>query len=365
MSLQVSEKKAYIVNKDYMLETKLGDVVPPLLPDAEKPTSYLFVLSPSSAGGYKFTQWFVEAYKAKGLTFDRILVWDPTLLHPSEEIFKPMPSEVINSLSFYNMPVDEKMTSKFNPLRTLRGLCSPRDFVVFAMPGEKFTLQKKILSQIRENKETMTLIDELYVDLHPSKPLVLNVAESDPVSKFLREKKPSRRSFFFDLGASTYSAGMGGASQQWFVDGYTRRGIKFDRILAWEATLMFPSTVFEGMPAEVLDSVSYFNIPAETEPEATNNPLRILAEITNPEDFVVIKIDIDNSEVESSFLSQILSDRQISSRIDELYYEHHVTYSPVQWYFWKWSVDTGATLIESHKNFTALRQLGIRAHPWV
>jgi hypothetical protein len=42
-----------------------------------------------------------------------------------------------------------------------------------------------------------------------------------------------RRNYFFDLGASFYTSGLGGASQQWFFETYRSRGITFDRILAW------------------------------------------------------------------------------------------------------------------------------------
>eukprot|EP00966_Prymnesium_polylepis_P241872 5593337-Prymnesium_polylepis.1 len=44
------------------------------------------------------------------------------------------------------------------------------------------------------------------------------------------------RSFLFDLGASLYSQGLGGASQKWFVEGYQRRGITFDRGVSGAAT---------------------------------------------------------------------------------------------------------------------------------
>ena len=46
---------------------------------------------------------------------------------------------------------------------------------------------------------------------------------------------PGRRAFLFDLGCSTYNAGLGGASQSWFVEKFRSHGIEFDRILAWEA----------------------------------------------------------------------------------------------------------------------------------
>jgi hypothetical protein len=170
--------------------------------------------------------------------------------------------------------------------------------------------------------------------------------------------------FLFDIGASTYLSGAGGASQSWFVDTYARAGIKFDRIFAWEMTPMADITIFESVPPHILNTLSYFNVPADPRPGALHNPLRYIAEIAKPEDFVVVKLDIDTSHVETEFIRQILSDINLSSRIDELYYEHHVSDSPVHWQAWGNSVGS-ASLPESYRNFSALRKLGIRAHAWV
>ena len=63
-----------------------------------------------------------------------------------------------------------------------------------------------------------------------------------------RRKSPARKWFLFDLGASLYTSGAGGASQKWFVDTYRSRGIEFDRILAWEAHTHPPQKVFNEYP---------------------------------------------------------------------------------------------------------------------
>ena len=73
---------------------------------------------------------------------------------------------------------------------------------------------------------------------------------------------------FFHLGCSVYSqryyiegkkAGMlekGGASQDWFVDEYRKRGIDFDRIFAWEVEPQNPEELFAGYPDDVLSKLS-------------------------------------------------------------------------------------------------------------
>ena len=170
--------------------------------------------------------------------------------------------------------------------------------------------------------------------------------------------------YLFDLGASLYTSGSGGASQQWFVDTYRAHGLPFDRVLAWEASPYKPERIFDNIPPDVIGIMSYFNIPAATGLNDRHNPLRILKKICSVEDFVVLKIDIDNDLVESKFIQQILSDSAISDRIDELYFEHHVNYSPMEHNGWGLEPKL-ANITQSYEIFTAMRNLGIRAHSWV
>ena len=62
--------------------------------------------------------------------------------------------------------------------------------------------------------------------------------------------------FFFDLGASLYDKGAGGASTKWFVDQYRARGIDFDRLYAWESTSHTDAEMYAAMPAVVIDRIS-------------------------------------------------------------------------------------------------------------
>ena len=176
------------------------------------------------------------------------------------------------------------------------------------------------------------------------------------------------RSYFFDLGASLYTAGIGGASQRWFVEQYERRGIVFDRILAWEAKAWEPGHIFGAMPDRVVDKVSYFNVPVNATPNGKHNPLRVLRAIASPDDFVVLKIDIDTLAIESALVDQILRDPELASLIDEIYYEHHVKFSPMYAMWWHRDSSTSKpkmTLADSYELFSALRERGIRAHSWV
>ena len=225
------------------------------------------------------------------------------------------------------------------------------------------------------------------------------------------------RTFFFDLGASTYDAGGGGPSLRWFIDTYRyvhvsvtdsepvfshflpftlqatfsdqkvfrfdlfvssflRResGLQFQRVFAWEAAEVKPAKIFEGMPNDLMTSISYFNIPVE-DTKGKNNPWRYVRDLTRPEDFVVVKIDIDTPDIEIELMRQLLMDDdktnsfededgvRLFELIDELYFEHHVWGSGLS-PSWAGSGMDG-DMVGSYTMFSQLRNLGIRAHSWV
>ena len=135
--------------------------------------------------------------------------------------------------------------------------------------------------------------------------------------------------FLFDLGSSLYSTGNGGASKEQFIT-YEARGILFDRILAWEVEIKTPINIFDAMSLKIFARTSYYNITASKDMNAKTNAFTVMKEICHVDDFIVMKIDIDNPDVEAEMIYRILNDRSVSILIDELYYEHHVSHSPME-----------------------------------
>lgn len=169
----------------------------------------------------------------------------------------------------------------------------------------------------------------------------------------------------FDLGASLYNKGAGGASTSWFVDEYRARGIRFDRIFAWEAEPHDDADIFAPVPDPVVDRMSYYNVPVDARVGAKHNPWRTLRAVATPRDFVVVKIDIDNSTVEEPLIKQLLADRTLAGLVDELYFEHHVLHTPMWRLGWHINTVTNHTIVHSYSVFRRLREAGIRAHSWV
>jgi hypothetical protein len=177
------------------------------------------------------------------------------------------------------------------------------------------------------------------------------------------------KAFYFDAGASLYTSGAGGASQKWFVDEFARHGIRFGRIFGWDSQVYPPAKLWSEVPAEVKPLLAYYNIPINPSADSPDNILNYIRAFTTPEDYVDVKIDVDNTEVEMALISQILQSKQLQSLVDELFWEHHVRMSPMFYRGWFGQLQgtslVNNTLDHSYTLFSALRKAGIRAHSWV
>ena len=80
----------------------------------------------------------------------------------------------------------------------------------------------------------------------------------------------------------------------------------------------------------------------------------------------MIKIDVDVAELEAAWLEQIQTDPELSSRIDVLFFEHHVGAPHAMASRW-WGYNKYAkhgNITTSFELFIKLRRLGIQAHSW-
>lgn len=206
--------------------------------------------------------------------------------------------------------------------------------------------------------------------------------------QFPNNLNDNTRILFFDLGASLYDSGAGGdngASLRWFWEKYSKlsgKKIPFYRIFAWEAKEYKQKDLWSSFPPEIISRLSYFNVPADATKGSKMNPWRVLMDVAQKTDHVIVKLDVDNQAVELALVAQLLSPPfKIASLIDELFWEHHVAGSIVACpHLWKrrnyrlagWrrmkfnlTEPSAETIGASYSFFTQLRELGIRAHSWV
>lgn len=173
-----------------------------------------------------------------------------------------------------------------------------------------------------------------------------------------------KKFFFFDLGASTYTNGPGGASQKTFVDGYAHLGVlPIDmHYFAWEANPVPPPEAWAEIPGTIKLNYHWLNIPANMDPDHPDNPWTYVRNLCTAGDFVAVKLDIDNTPVETAFMEQLIADTELQGLIDEMFFEHHVNVQHMIPY-WQTQSET-VYLKDSYTWFVKLRQAGIRFHGW-
>jgi hypothetical protein len=239
------------------------------------------------------------------------------------------PESVFSKFTFQNNCTGEIVTDYIEPLAGLTR--SP----LFCLKGRKFIVQK----------------DYLVISSNVSRKTEVGTSCYIP------------KSFYFDLGASTYNTGVGGPSQSWFVESYESKGIHWDGIYGWEVTPYSPSGVWRIIPPRLKPIYHWYNIPVNPEPGHPDNALDYIRRVARPEDYVLLKIDIDNTPVEEALIHQLLSSNELLGLVDELFFEHHVNTVPMH-PSWR-TQNSPQKLEDTYFIFTSLRNKGVMAHSWV
>ncbi|CAJ1354622.1 unnamed protein product [Effrenium voratum] len=103
----------------------------------------------------------------------------------------------------------------------------------------------------------------------------------------------------FDAGVNAYNSSLG-----WFLDAYARNGILFDRLFGWEVSP--PAHFLEQIPAEVAQRLRFSTEPVVSTEAHENNPVALISKLCRPQDFCVLKLDIDEPETERELFGQLI-----------------------------------------------------------
>jgi len=176
--------------------------------------------------------------------------------------------------------------------------------------------------------------------------------------------KPGAQVILFDIGSS-YFNGVASADvptsvigTRWFYEYFRSKSLSFDRIIAFEASEYVPKSYWNQIPDDVMGKLVFINTGINKTGKL--NPWNILKTVAKPEDYVIIKLDIDTPPLELALCNQIVDDSSISSLIDEMFFEMHVGVNEMRMY---WGGQPGE-LKDTYILFRKLRELGIRMHSW-
>lgn len=181
-------------------------------------------------------------------------------------------------------------------------------------------------------------------------------------STMCKTLKSTSRTVFVDMGASLDFHGADDMPAMYILKLYKKFGFHFDHIYAYEVTPKEPSQVFAKVPPEFLSAYHWINIGVESDPKKTVNPLQMIADNFNEDDFIVVKLDIDTSSIEVPLAYQLLRDERLAGLVDQFYFEHHVF---LQELTYAWGRTMGGSVSESLYLFQSLREKGVGAHSWV
>lgn len=206
-------------------------------------------------------------------------------------------------------------------------------------------------------------IFETYDHSVQSKRFLLPVAAS---WNFTNYRNIYKNFYLFDFGASLYDVWEKNnyiVVSKWFIEEYEKFDFKFDKILSFEKKKTDPEIIFKNVPQNILYRYTYYNIGVEKEINSKWNPWNFLLNIADIDDYIVIKIDIDNSEIEMELIKQLIQNKTIYDLVDEMYFEHHVNLHSMIKKHWH-QENSKIYLKDTYEFFLNLRKKGIRMHSW-
>ena len=175
--------------------------------------------------------------------------------------------------------------------------------------------------------------------------------------------KPHSKTVLIDMGASLQFHGGGSQPMIQLMDQYEKFGINFDHIYAFEMTPTDPKKVYENLlPERFMASYHWINVGVTAEEGHKLNPLHSILKKFSPDDFIVVKLDIDTSFIEVPLANQLLEDADgvYGKLIDQFYFEHHVHLGDVP----EWGKSRNGSIKDSFDLLRGLREKDIPAHFW-
>ena len=151
-----------------------------------------------------------------------------------------------------------------------------------------------------------------------------------------------------------------------------QKGFSFDRIYAWEYTEIKPAEYWKAVPGKLVPYLTFYNVPVSKDANSSNSVINTIESVAHKEDFVTLKLDVDNPNVELPILADILQRPGVANLIDEFFFEFHFR-CEIMNKWWQGTIslnDTapkyGFELDRPHVMdvFQKLRYMGIRAHIW-
>jgi len=165
---------------------------------------------------------------------------------------------------------------------------------------------------------------------------------------------PQRAAVFFDMGCGSFDKVR--SSIPIFKRMYAESCINFRKIIAWEAELQ--KNWYGAVPQEERSSIEFHNEPVDAAKFESH-----LLQNVKEDDFVAVKLDIDNTPAELSILEVVF---RHASLIDEFFFEYHFYFDGLNFGWGNLNHQRHVNNVTTAlKTMRRLREAGMRAHFWV
>jgi|EP01082_Thalassiosira_pseudonana_P005611 hypothetical protein len=176
-----------------------------------------------------------------------------------------------------------------------------------------------------------------------------------------KKLKRHSKTVFVDMGASLDFHGSESQPAIYINKIYGKFGFNFDHIYAYEITKKDPSNVFELIPAELQASWHWVNVGVDSRPGSKMNPFTTITNHFSPDDFVVVKLDVDTPAVENLLARQLRDDPKLLELVDQFYFEDHVKQKELKK---SWGESAEGSVAESLELMASMREKGVASHYW-
>lgn len=111
------------------------------------------------------TKWFVDAYRANDIEFDRLLGWEAAAVNHTK-YWEHVPADLKPKVSYYNTPVSGDPNSGDNLWYHVKALATKKDFVVVKLDIDNNPLETMLVRQLLDDPELLDLVDEFFWEHH-------------------------------------------------------------------------------------------------------------------------------------------------------------------------------------------------------
>jgi hypothetical protein len=150
-------------------------------------------------------------------------------------------------------------------------------------------------------------------------------------------------------------------SLKWLRKTYHGHGVSFDKYIQMVEEFIDHEIVWEQLPDDLRFAHVFINSPIKMNSNYPLNILRLMKVYVKPDDFLVLKLNIEDEEIGDEFALSLMNDekKDVTNLIDELYFEHKVKLDVMSGV---WGKKSEQDLSDSYHLFLGLRQKGIRSH---